>query len=181
MVIAVDATRLADGIPSVGLRLVQLRRPDPRCFSRHGTHGLHRRLRYTPCPSGQLRSSKHRDHWLCPCAGCAGRNPVTIDIPEARAQTSPSIRRKGNASFSVRRQSSLCGRLNRPSSTRSSLTSGGYRLTDDIGFRDIRVDGTRILLNGKANFCRALTYTPKPQFAAVAPTPMRMSARYSAT
>jgi beta-glucuronidase len=33
-----------------------------------------------------------------------------------------------------------------------NLTAGDDKLTDDIGFRDIRVDGTRILLNGKAIF-----------------------------
>lgn len=33
-----------------------------------------------------------------------------------------------------------------------NLTSGDDKLTDDIGFRDIRVDGTRILFNGKAVF-----------------------------
>jgi len=33
-----------------------------------------------------------------------------------------------------------------------TLASGDDTLTDDIGFRDIRVDGTRILLNGKAVF-----------------------------
>lgn len=37
-----------------------------------------------------------------------------------------------------------------------SLSSGSDTLTDDIGFRDIRVDGTRILLNGKAIFLKGV-------------------------
>ncbi len=36
------------------------------------------------------------------------------------------------------------------------LEAGQDRLTDDIGFRDIRVDGTKILLNGKPVFLRGV-------------------------
>jgi len=36
------------------------------------------------------------------------------------------------------------------------LSSGADTLTDDIGFRDIRVEGTRILLNGKAIFLKGV-------------------------
>ncbi len=37
-----------------------------------------------------------------------------------------------------------------------TLAAGDDRITDDIGFRDIRVDGTRILLNGKPVFLRGV-------------------------
>ena len=53
------------------------------------------------------------------------------------------------------------------------LASGEDTLTDDIGFRDIRVDGTRILLNGKPIFLQGANMhaeAPVPHAAALTPT-----------
>jgi len=77
---------------------------------------------------------------------------VTIDIPEAGAKTIVRTDAEGNAPFSVKAASLSLWSPDSPKLYKVSLSAGEDRLTDEIGFRDIRVDGTRILLNGKAIF-----------------------------
>ena len=58
----------------------------------------------------------------------------------------------GNAPFSVKAAKLTLWSPESPKLYTVTLASGEDKLTDNIGFRDIRVDGTRILLNGKAVF-----------------------------
>ncbi len=78
--------------------------------------------------------------------------PVTIDIPEAAARTTVTTDAEGNAPFSVKAAKLVLWSPDSPKLYKVHLAAGQDQLTDDIGFRDIRVDGTRILLNGKAIF-----------------------------
>jgi beta-glucuronidase len=77
---------------------------------------------------------------------------VTIDIPEANAKITVKTDAEGNAPFSVNAAKLDLWSPDLPKLYKVHLTAGEDNLTDDIGFRDIRIDGTRILLNGKAIF-----------------------------
>jgi beta-glucuronidase len=152
VVIAVDATRLVDGIPSVGIdwfnyggltrdvSLVTVPESFIDDYDVHLAHGP----RFEP---GNTELTGYI-HVLNAPAGMA----VTIDIPEAGAKTIVRTDAEGNAPFSVKAASLSLWSPDSPKLYKVSLSAGEDRLTDEIGFRDIRVDGTRILLNGKAIF-----------------------------
>jgi len=152
VVIAVDSTRLVDGVPSVGID-----------WFNYG--GLTRDVSLVTVPHAFIDDyDVHLDHGpsfdpgdtqltgyvhvLDAQAGTA----VTIDIPEAAAKTTVNTDAQGNAPFSVKAAKLALWSPESPKLYKVSLTAGEDKLTDDIGFRDIRVDGTRILLNGKAIF-----------------------------
>jgi beta-glucuronidase len=86
----------------------------------------------------------------------AAGTPVTIDVPEAGARTTVNTDADGNAKFSVKATRLTLWSPESPKLYKVSLSSGADQLTDDIGFRDIRVDSTRILLNGKAVFLKGV-------------------------
>jgi beta-glucuronidase len=152
VVIAVDATRLLDGIPSVGID-----------WFNYG--GLTRDVSSSPCPllsstttmsilptaptwqAGNTEISGYV-HVLDAPAGSS----VTVDIPEAGAKATVMTGADGKAPFSVKASKLTLWSPESPKLYKVTLASGADKLTDDIGFRDIRVDGTRILLNGKAVF-----------------------------
>ncbi len=152
VVIAVDATRLVDGIPSVGIdwfnyggltrdvSLVTLPKAFIDDYDVHLAHGP----RFEP---GNTELTGYV-HVLDAPAG----TPVTVNIPEAGAKTTVKTDADGNAPFSVKATKLILWSPESPKLYKVSLASGDDQLTDDIGFRDIRVDGTRILLNGKAIF-----------------------------
>ena len=84
---------------------------------------------------------------------------MTIDLPEAGAKTTGGTDAEGNAPFSVKSHAtSLSGRPSLRSSIRYISHPAMTSLTDDIGFRDIRVEGTRILLNGNADLSPGRQY-----------------------
>jgi beta-glucuronidase len=152
VVIAVDATRLIDGIPSVGIdwfnyggltrdvSLVTVPRVFIDDYDVHLAHG--------PSFDPQNREITGYVHVLDASAGTA----VTVEIPEAGAKTTANTDADGNAAFSVKAQSLSLWSHESPKLYKVHLTAGDDSLTDNIGFRDVRVDGTRILLNGKAIF-----------------------------
>ena len=152
VVIAVDSTRLADGIPSVGIdwfnyggltrdvSLVTVPNAFIDDYDLHLTHG-------PTFDAGNTQLTGYV-HVLDAPAGTA----VTIDIPEASAKTIVKTDADGNAPFSVNATKLVLWSPDSPKLYKVHLTAGEDSLNDDIGFRDIRVDGTRILLNGKAIF-----------------------------
>ena len=156
VVIGVDATRLQDGIPSVGydwynyggltrdVSLVSVPTVFIDDYDIHLAHGL----AWQP---GNTELTGYV-HVLDAPVG----TPVTIDIPEAGARTTVNTGADGNASFSVKAVRLTLWSPETPKLYKVSLSSGADKLTDDIGFRDIRVDGTRILLNGKAVFLKGV-------------------------
>ncbi len=152
VVIAVDATRLQDGIPSVGIdwlnyggltRDVSLVTVPAAFIDDYDVHLAHGTA-FDP-KSKQLTGYVH-------VLDAPAGTPVTIDIPEAGAKATVQTNAEGTAAFTVNASSLTLWAPASPKLYKVHLTSGPDSLTDDIGFRDIRVDGTRILLNGKAVF-----------------------------
>ena len=152
VVIAVDATRLADGIPSVGIdwfnyggltrdvSLVTVPEAFIDDYDVHLTDGV----KFDP----ENAEISGYVHVLDAPAGTV----VTIEIPEAGLKTSGKTDSEGNATFSIKAQGLTLWSPDSPKLYKVHLSAGADKLTDDIGFRDIRVDGTRILLNGKPVF-----------------------------
>jgi beta-glucuronidase len=156
VVIGVDATRLQDGIPSVG-------------YDWYNYGGLTRDVSLVTVPTAFIDDYDihlaHGTAWqpgntdLTGYVHVLGAPPgtsVTIDIPEAAARTTVDTDADGNANFSVKAARLTLWSPESPKLYKVILSSGADKLTDDIGFRDIRVDGTRILLNGKAVFLKGV-------------------------
>lgn len=152
VVIAVDATRLQDGIPSVGIdwfnyggltRDVSLVTVPAAFIDDYDIHLAHGSS-FDPARTeitGYV-------HVLDAPAG----TPVVIDIPQLAAKTTARTDAQGNAAFNLKPAHLTLWSPASPKLYKVALSAGDDRLTDDIGFRDIRVDGTRILLNGKPIF-----------------------------
>jgi beta-glucuronidase len=156
VVIAVDATRLVDGIPSVGYdwfnyggltRDVSLVTVPVAFIDDYDVHLAHR-AKFEP---GNTELTGYV-HVLDAPAGTS----VTIEIPEADARSVVKTDTDGNAAFRVEVAKLTLWSPETPKLYKVNLASGDDRLSDDIGFRDIRVDGTRILLNGKAVFLQGV-------------------------
>jgi beta-glucuronidase len=152
VVIAVDATRLVDGIPSVGIdwfnyggltRDVSLVTVPDAFIDDYDVHLQHG----TQFEPGNTELTGYV-HVLDAPPGTV----VTVDVPEAGAATTVKTDAQGNARFSVKAAKLTLWSPETPKLYKVKLTAGDDTLTDDIGFRDIRVQGTRILLNGKAVF-----------------------------
>jgi beta-glucuronidase len=156
VVIAVDATRLVDGIPSVGIdwmnyggltrdvSLITVPKAFIDDYDVHLAHGA------TWQPGNQELTGYV--HVLDAPAG----TPVTIEIPEAGVKTAATTDADGRAPFTVTAGKLTLWSPESPKLYKVTVATGSGdqqdKITDDIGFRDIRVDGTRILLNGKAIF-----------------------------
>ena len=152
VVIAVDATRLLDGIPSVGIdwfnyggltRDVSLVTVPAAFIDDYDVHLAHG-------PEWQPGNSEIAGY--VHVLGAATGTAVTVDIPEALAKTTVMTDAGGIGRFSVKAGKLMLWSPESPKLYKVTLTSGEDKLTDEIGFRDIRVDGTHILLNGKAVF-----------------------------
>ncbi len=160
VVIAVDATRLVDGIPSVGYdwfnyggltRDVSLLTVPKAFIDDYDVHLAH----------GAVWQPGNTDltgyvHVLDAAVG----TPVSLDIPEAGVHASLRTGADGRAPFTVKASSLTLWSPETPKLYKVTLSTGSAeqqdRLTDDIGFRDIRVEGTRIVLNGKAVFLKGV-------------------------
>ena len=156
VVVAVDATRLVDGIPSVGYdwfnyggltRDVSLVTVPVAFIDDYDVHLAHG-------PAWQPGNTELTGyvHVLDAPTGI----PVSIDVPEAGVKITVKTDADGRAPFSVKANRLTLWSPESPKLYKVSLAAGADKLTDDIGFRDIRVDGTRILLNGKAVFLKGI-------------------------
>lgn len=81
---------------------------------------------------------------------------VRVRIPEAGVDTTLKTDADGRAPLSIKANRLTLWAPGSPKLYKVELSSGQDSLTDDIGFRDIRVEGTRILLNGKAVFLKGV-------------------------
>lgn len=152
VVIAVDSARLVDGIPSVGIdwfnyggltrdvSLVTVPRAFIDDYDIHLAHG--------PGFDPMNKEITGYVHVLDAPAG----TPVSIDIPEAGTKTTIQTDASGTAAFHVKAAHLTLWSPETPRLYKVHLAAGDDSLTDEIGFRDIRVDGTRILLNGAPVF-----------------------------
>jgi len=153
VVIAVDSTREVDGIPSVGIdwfnyggltRDVSLVTLPTQFIDDYDVH-LKRESTFSTTNANTLAGYVHVE-------GATAGTPVTLRIPEAGVSATVKTDAEGRASFDLKASKLDLWSPETPKLYKVELASGQDRLTDDIGFRDIRVDGTRILLNGKAIF-----------------------------
>ncbi len=153
VVIAVDSTREVDAIPSVGIdwfnyggltRDVSLVSVPERFIDDYDIH-LKRETTFSLPNAKTLAGYVH-------VVGAAAGTSITLRIPEAGVDVSLLTNAEGNAPFEVKAKKLDLWSPQDPRLYRVELTAGLDKLSDDIGFRDIRVEGTRILLNGKAIF-----------------------------
>ena len=84
--------------------------------------------------------------------GAGAGTPVSIAIPDAGASTRAVTDASGRAAFEVTANRLQLWSPQSPRLYKVTLRAGTDALTDDIGFRDVRVEGTRILLNGTSIF-----------------------------
>ena len=152
VVIAVDSTRDVDGIPSVGIdwfnyggltRDVSLVTLPTAFIDDYDVH-LKREATFSST-SNTLTGYVHVE-------GAAAGTPVNISIPELNVNSSVKTGTDGKAPFEVKAGNLQLWSPEKAKLYQVALSAGDDKLTDIIGFRDIRVDGTRILLNGKAIF-----------------------------
>jgi len=151
VVIAVDSTRLVDGIPGL-------------ITDWYNYGGLTRDVSLVDVPKAFVDDfdihlkSKTMD-------GLAGYvhvvdapegTPVTIRIPEAGLDVSAKTDAGGRADFEVAAKNLTLWSPENPKLYKVWIEAAQDSLTDDIGFRDIRVEGTDILLNGKPVFLRGV-------------------------
>jgi beta-glucuronidase len=160
VVIAVDATRLQDGIPSTGIdwlnyggltRDVSLVTVPTAFIDDYDVHLAHGPA-FVP-GSTELTGYIHVLSGTGDQAAPAGTT-VTLSIPEAGVHTTATTGADGRAAFDVKATHLDLWSDTAPKLYKVTLSSGSDSITDDIGFRDIRVDGTHILLNGKPVFLR---------------------------
>lgn len=153
VVIAVDSTRQVDGIPSVGIdwfnyggltRDVSLVTVPMQFIDDYDVHLKHGSS-FSAADATSLAGYVH-------VVGAGAGTAVTLRIPEAGVDTTLKTDAEGRAAFEVKASKLALWSPETPKLYKVELASGQDALTDDIGFRDIRVDGTRILLNGKAIF-----------------------------
>jgi beta-glucuronidase len=156
VVIAVDATRLVDGIPSVDydwfnyggltrdVSLVTVPTAFIDDYDVHLAHGAS----FEPANT-ELTGYVH-------VLNTAAGTPVSIDIPEAGVRIVVKTDANGSAPFRAKAAKLTLWSPELPKLYKVNFAVGDDKLTDDIGFRDIRVEGTRILLNGKAIFLQGV-------------------------
>ncbi len=149
VVIAVDSTRHKDDIPSVnydwfdygGLtRDVSLVSVPAQFIDDYDVHLKHGAV-FSKAEATTLSGYVHVE-------GASAGTPVTVRIPEAGVQVALRTDASGRATFEVKAKELQLWLPRKPKLYKVELRSGADGITDDIGFRDVRVDGTRILLNG---------------------------------
>ena len=151
VVIAVDSTRLVDGIPSL-------------ITDWYNYGGLTRDVSLVDVPKAFVDDF---DVHLKPKTmnGLAGYvhvvdategAPVTIRIPEAGLEATAKTDAGGRAEFDIPAKKLDLWSPQNPKLYKVLIEASQDKVSDDIGFRDIRVDGTEILLNGKPIFLKGV-------------------------
>ena len=153
VVVAVDSTRHQDDIPSVqydwtdygGItRDVSLVTVPEHFIDDYDVH-LRREDHFNAAGARTLTGYVH-------VVGATAGTPVNLRIPQTGIATTVNTDADGKAIFTVAARSLDLWSPERPTLYDVELRSGADALTEKIGFRDIRVEDTRILLNGKAIF-----------------------------
>jgi beta-glucuronidase len=150
-VIAVDATRLADGVPSVDVD-----------WNNYG--GLTRDVSLVSVPeqfiddydAHLVRGTKDTIAGYVHVEGAGAGVPVVVKIGEARVVKTVTTDASGKAAFESTATGLKLWEPGSPKLYKVEMTAGKDRLTDEVGFRDIQVKGTEILLNGKPIFLRGV-------------------------
>ncbi|UWZ85311.1 glycoside hydrolase family 2 protein [Occallatibacter riparius] len=153
VVVAVDSTRHVDDIPTVNydwfdyggltrdVSLVTVPSAFIDDYDVHLRHGT----TFNAADAAILSGYIHVE-------GATAGTPVTLRIREAGVDTHLQTDAAGRASFEVKAAKLDLWSPENPRLYKVELAAGDDRITDEIGFRDVRVEGTRILLNGKPIF-----------------------------
>lgn len=149
VLIAVDSTRQVDGIPSADIdwftyggltrdvSLVDV----PKAFV--DDFDVHLKKGTTDSLAGYVHVE-----------GAPAGTAVKVSVPEAGVSVAAVTDASGRAGFEVKAKRLELWSPAAPKVYKVQIVAGTDTLNDEIGFRDIRVEGTRILLNGKAVFLK---------------------------
>lgn len=151
IVVAVDNTRLADGVPTLGTdwwnyggltRDVSLVDVPERFIDEYDLHLNHDRTSI--------------EGWIHVKDGKPGE-PVSVSIPDARLSATASLDAQGKGAIKLSAAGLKLWSPEDPKLYRVHLTAGDDKLEDEMGFRTIETDGSKILLNGKPIFLRGIS------------------------
>ncbi len=157
VVIAVDSTRHQDDIPSVSydwfnyggltrdVSLVNV----PSSFIDDYEVQLEHPAQFTAAGPHNITGYVHVE-------GATAGMPVTVDIPEAGVHATARTDAGGRAQFTAPARDLVLWGPGHPRLYKVTLSAGTDSLTEQIGFRDIRVEGLKILLNGEPVFLRGV-------------------------
>jgi beta-glucuronidase len=151
VVIAVDSTRLADAIPALD-------------YDWYNYGGLTRDVSLVTVPAKFI--DDYDAHLVSGTSdtisgyvhveGAGSGLAVTVKIPEAHLSTTVPTDANGRAAFDLAAKSLTLWSPESPKLYKLEIAAGEDGLRDDVGFRDIRVEGTRILLNGRPIYLRGV-------------------------
>ena len=151
LVVNVDNTRRMDGVPTVNSD-----------WWNYG--GITRSVYLVETPetfireySVQLKKGSQRviEGWVR-LDGPDASAEVTVSIPELKVSRTVTADASGIARFEIDAKPVLWCPEN-PKLYDVTLSSGGDKISDRIGFRTIETSGDRILLNGKEIFCKGIS------------------------
>jgi beta-glucuronidase len=151
VVIAVDSTRLVDAIPALD-------------YDWYNYGGLTRDVSLVEVPTQFIddyeahlvSGTSNKISGYVHVEGAPAGLPVTVNIPEAHLSTTVTTDADGRATFSLTANSLSLWSPESPKLYKLEIAAGHDTLKDDVGFRDIRVEGTHILLNGKPIYLRGV-------------------------
>jgi beta-glucuronidase len=145
VVIFVDSTRIADGVPTV--------KTD---WWNYG--GLTRDVSIVTVPDSFIddfdlhldRATRSKIEGYVHVEGAHAGAQVSVDVPEAKLHTQGVTDVDGRVEISIAAPGLSLWSPENPKLYHVVLKAGDDALTDEIGFRTIEVSGSRILLNGKS-------------------------------
>ena len=144
VVIFVDSTRIADGVPTL--------KTD---WYNYG--GLTRDVSLVTVPQSFIddfdlhldRATRSRIEGYVHVEGAQAGMPVTVDLPAAKLHAEGVTEADGRVAISLPAAGLTLWTPETPKLYRVVLKAGEDTLTDEMGFRTIETTGTKILLNGK--------------------------------
>lgn len=151
-VIAVDSTRLADGIPTLQTD-----------WWNYG--GLTRDVSLVEVPQSfvddytlQLKrgTKAELEGWVHVEGGSPGQE-VTLSLQEANLRQTAKVEADGRAKFQFHADKLELWSPDHPKLYRIQIRAGEDSLEDEVGFRTIETRGTQILLNGQPIFLRGVS------------------------
>jgi beta-glucuronidase len=144
VVIFVDSTRIADGVPTL--------KTD---WYNYG--GLTRDVSLVTVPQSFIddfelhldRATRSKIEGYVHVEGAQAGTPVTVDLPAAKLHAEGVTDADGRVAISLPAAGLTLWTPETPKLYRVVLKAGDDTLTDEMGFRTIETTGTKILLNGK--------------------------------
>ena len=152
VVIEVDDTRMADGIPTL--------KTD---WYNYG--GLTRDVSVVTVPKAFVddfelhldRETRSKVNGYVHVQGAAAGTAVSVDVPELKAHVDGLTDANGRVAVEFAPKGLVLWSPETPMLYKVTMKSGEDTLTDEMGFRTIETKGTEILLNGKPIFLRGVS------------------------